>query len=361
MPTLQTRIAADAASETATRNDYSDAEQRFLQLMRLKNLDQQVMENPERPHSLNASIDRAITEAYATGLHSSQAHRFLQRILYRINRLKLFWYDDLSHYDNECSTQLAAIRLRIENAWQKWERQHLDIHALRQEDVETALRKRAQADLAPEPSESDRYFRDRLSQKGYRRLLAIASLDGLVEASQLSRMIGGVGNAVQSMLTRLLIEEYGAGRLERKHSSFFTAMLDSLGMQTKPEAYFDLVPWEVLATINHSFYLSERKRHFLRYVGGLLHTEISVPAAFENYRLAAKRLHLPEKAREYWELHIKVDKRHGRWMLEDVALPLIASYEDAAWEMTLGYDQQKFMGARAARSVVRSTLQADRE
>ncbi len=361
MPTLETRIAADAISQTATRNDYSDAERRFLHLMRLKNLDQQMLANPEPMQAVNAAIDRAITEAYKTDLPSSQAHRFLQRVLYRINRLKLFWYDDLSHYDNEGSTQLAAIRLRIENAWQQWERRHLDIPALKKENVEAALRKRAQADLAPEPSETDLYFRDRLSEKGYRRLLAIASLDGLVEASQLSRVIGGVGNAVQSMLTRLLIEEYGAGRLERKHSSFFTAMLDSLGMRTEPEAYFERVPWEVLATINHSFYLCERKRHFLRYVGGLLHTEISVPAAFENYRLAAIRLNLPEKARKYWELHIKVDKRHGRWMLEEVALPLIAAYEDAAWEMILGYDQQKFMGTRAARSVVRSTLQADRE
>ncbi|WP_229456445.1 hypothetical protein, partial [Nostoc sp. CHAB 5715] len=24
----------------------------------------------------------------------------------------------------------------------------------------------------------------------------------------------------------------------------------------------------------------------------------------------------------YWELHIREDERHGRWMLDDVALPL---------------------------------------
>ncbi|HUF92136.1 MAG TPA: iron-containing redox enzyme family protein, partial [Candidatus Limnocylindria bacterium] len=87
-----------------------------------------------------------------------------------------------------------------------------------------------------------------------------------------------------------------------------------------------------LATINHSFLLSERKRFFLRYVGGLMYTEVSVPAAFRHYRDTAARLALSEAARGYWELHIREDERHGRWMLHDVALPLAARYPEHAWE-----------------------------
>ncbi|MCC5624593.1 iron-containing redox enzyme family protein, partial [Nostoc sp. CHAB 5715] len=37
---------------------------------------------------------------------------------------------------------------------------------------------------------------------------------------------------------------------------------------------------------------------------------------------AAQRLGLSEAAMGYWELHIREDERHGRWMLDDVALPL---------------------------------------
>ena len=54
-------------------------------------------------------------------------------------------------------------------------------------------------------------------------------------------------NDIHSMLTRVLVEEYGGGKLSRKHSTFFTAMLNALEMRTEPEAYFDLVPWKVLA------------------------------------------------------------------------------------------------------------------
>jgi hypothetical protein len=251
------------------------------------------------------------------------------------------------------------VRDRIEAAWQRWEMAQLDVDALRSADVPAWLRARAAEDLDPPASEAGRYFRDHAGVAGYRRLIEIASLDGLVEASQLSRTLGGVSNDVHAMLTRVLVEEYGGGRLQRKHSSFFTVMLEDLGMRTEPEAYFDTVPDDVLATINHSFLLSERKRFFLRYVGGLMYTEVSVPAAFRNYRDAAARLGLSEAARGYWDLHIREDERHGRWMLHDVALPLAARYPEHAWELLLGYDQQRLMSARAGAAVARAAREAD--
>ena len=177
----------------------------------------------------------------------------------------------------------------------------------------------------------------------------------------MSRVLGGAGNEIQARLTRLLLEEYGGGRLERKHSTFFKTMLEELDMQTEPEAYFSLVPWEVLANINHSFFLSERKRLFLRYVGGLLYTEVSVPAAFKNYKISAERLGFSKKSMGYWELHIKENKRHGKWMLHDVTLPLIKSYKDLAWEMVLGYDQQKLLSARATKAIAKSAVQAEKK
>jgi hypothetical protein len=61
----------------------------------------------------------------------------------------------------------------------------------------------------------------------------------------------------------------------------------------------------------------------------------------------------------YWELHIKEDERHGRWMMDDVALPLAEQYPDQAWEILLGYDQEKLIGDRASAAVVRSVRQAE--
>jgi len=310
--------------------------------------------------AVGAAVGRALIDAYRHGAGDPGAHLLLQRVLYRINRLQLFWYDDLDAYRHERSPWVLALRERVEAAWQRWEAAQLgvevqvDVGGAAPREVATALRERAAADLAPARSASGRWIAEEADLSAYRGLLTIASLDALVEASQLSRTLGGVSNPMHATMTRLLVEEYGGGRAGKKHSTYFRTMLEAVGLDATPEAHLDAVPWEVLATINQSFLLSDRKRHFLRYVGGLLYTEVSVPAAFACYRDAAIRLGLPPEARAYWELHIKEDARHGPWMLEQVALPLVARYPAHAAELVFGYDQQRLMSARAGGAVARA-------
>ena len=44
---------------------------------------------------------------------------------------------------------------------------------------------------------------------------------------------------------------------------------------------------------------------------------------YRTYLAAAQRLGLSDDASGYWELHIKEDERHGRQMVEDVAVKLV--------------------------------------
>jgi hypothetical protein len=342
-----------------TSSDYSQAEQQFVQLLETGNLDRALSLQTVSTKIFEAVTTAAIKTAYGHNADDDAAHHFLQRILYRINRLRLFWYDDLHHYTNEQSLYLKVIQSEIENAWQQWELTQLNSPIYPSVDVEQALVERTTRDIDPPLSAESQFIRDRVTIAGYRHLVAIASLDGLVEASQLSRTLGGVANEVHSVLTRLLVEEYGGGRLSRKHSSYFVTMLEELGMNTEPEAYFDSVPWEVLAMINRSFLLSEYKQYFLQYIGGLLYTEVTVPAAFLDYQVAGERLGLTDAAMSYWKLHIKVDRLHGRWMLDDVALPLIQRYSKDAWQILLGYDQQRQFSDRIGRAVVKAAKVAE--
>ena len=334
--------------------DYGEAEEIFNHLLSTDNLDQQIIDQPSLAKGFQDTLHAALSEAFGQDSPDPTALLFTQRILYRINRLNLFWYDDLQNYTNERSLFLAAIRDRIETAWQSWELAQSDVSALQNEDVETGLNRRADLDLNPPLSSDARFMREEMSEAGYRHLLAIASFDGLIEASRLSRILGGAANEMQCTLVRVLLEEYGNGRLSRKHSTFFAEMMTEMGLNTQPEGYFKIVPWEVFASINHNFLLTERKRHFLRYNGGLTYFEIAGPSIYQNYLAAAQRLNLSDTAMGYWELHIREDERHGRWMLGDVALPLAQQYPDQAWEILLGYDQEKYMGDRAGAAVVRS-------
>lgn len=333
---------------------YEQGEQQFNQLLTVADLDQHLSQYSERVSHFEAALHQALVSAYDQNPGCDAAHTFLQRILYRINRLNLFWYDDLSNYANERSYYLQKVRDRIESVWQNWELQTFDLPYLQQlslEELKTALTDRATVDLDPPLSETRRYIREQMTVAGYKCLLAIASFDGLVEASRLSRILGGASNEVQATLIRVLLEEYGNGRLSRKHSTFFAQMMAELGLDTRPEGYFDIVPWQVLASINHNFLLTERKRHFLRYNGGLTYFEIVGPAIYTDYLMAAQRLGLSDTAMGYWELHIREDERHGRWMVDEVALPLVDQYPKDAWEIVLGYDQERYMAERAGQAV----------
>lgn len=338
---------------------YIEAEQQFVALLELEDLDRRVASHPSVVAMFEQTLSDALEAAYSQKPGDQAAHRFLQRILYRINRLKFFWYDDLRHYTNERSPYINQIRDRIETVWQEWELSHLDVEALRQLDTKQALTERVATDLEPPLSEASRYIQEEMSEAGYRHLLAIASFDGLVESSRLSRILAGASNEVHAVLTRVLIEEYGGGRYARKHSTFFAKMLAELGMKTEPEAYFDVVPWEVLACINHNFLLTECKRHFLRYNGGLTYFEVAGPSIYRNYLAAAQRLGLSDSAMGYWDLHIREDERHGRWMIDDVALPLAEQYPQDAWELVLGYDQEKLMGDRAGDAILQAVKTAE--
>lgn len=201
--------------------DFDETERAFAELLISADLDHVSLRRHARSlAAFEGALDVALAAADGHADPNTPidhgANRFLHRVLYRINRLTLFWYDDLRNYRNERSGYLQGLRDRIENPWQEAEQRLHPLDPLRGVDVAAALRSRTADDLDPPASLTGVFFRDRASESAYKRLLAISSLDGLVEASQLSRTLGGVGNPIQSTMTRLLVEEYGTWRSTRR-------------------------------------------------------------------------------------------------------------------------------------------------
>jgi hypothetical protein len=148
------------------------AEQQFNQLLGLENLDEQVKIQPDLIRNFEEFLSLALIDAFTENSRAELANRFLQRLLYRINRLNLFWYDALESYTNERSTYLAGVRDRIESAWQAWELTQLDIEKIRCLNVKQALQERADVDLNPPLTAAKRYLQEDLNLEGYRLLLA---------------------------------------------------------------------------------------------------------------------------------------------------------------------------------------------
>lgn len=369
--------APQAAPKQTQDGEYSEAERALVQLLAANDLDRQLLQRDAAiiaaAEKLNSAIGRALASAFEDGTEASSsgsaeqveaAHTFLQRVLYRINRLKYFWFTDLQQYDNEDSAHLAAVRRRIEAVWYDWEARQVEgydaIRSMNVEQVKDELKRRGAADVNPPPSPAQLYIRERMGRIGYGCLLATVSLDGLTEAARQSRTLATVGHDITMANFKVMMEEYGGGRLAKKHSTFFTGMMRELDLNVQPEAYLDIVPWQLLASTNFNFMLTNRRRTYLQYMGGLTYFEISGPAAYREYAAAARRIGLSASAYEYWELHMREDgERHGPWMLNDIALKLADMYPDQAWEVLMGYVQEQQMGARAGDAILKRIEAAD--
>ncbi len=322
-------------------------------------LDQLALRDPEWFDELLGQLTRVSEQAWALDRPPEDAltaplRLDTQRALYAINRLRFYWYDDPDSYDNERSRVLADFQDSLEGPWQRWLAHRTSLDDLETSDAADTLNKWAQRDLTPQSTPESDWLAEEMGPDGYQRLLEIVSLNALAESSQLSRAVGGAASPAQSMMFRILMEEYGAGKLEKKHSTYFAHMLEAQGMSAKPEEYFMRVPWEVLSAINHSFYLSENKRFYLRFCGAFTYTELSTPVSFAGYARAAARLGFSDGRRDYWALHVREDARHGPWMLEQVALPLLDDFPERRRDVLLGYAQQRDVEAMAGAAVVRA-------
>jgi hypothetical protein len=350
--------------------NYAQAENQLGKLFE-KKFEHVITTQPSLIESFQETLSEAIPKAFAVVTSAPRktpgshlAHRFLQQILYRINQIDKFNSNRAQPLDDQSFSYLYDWRSQIERVWQRWELAQFEQTSLQNVHIEEALSQRVKQDSEAPISENARFFRTQMTQAGYCRLLAIAPLDGLAAVSHLCRTLNAKNDREDeqptlSELTQLWSEENSGGVLNRPLSTYFTKMLAALGMNTELSTYHNLVPWEVLALLNHNFLLTRHRHHLLRYMGGLLCLEASVPIVFTHYQIAARRLGLPSIISNYWNLHTRLHTEDGHQLLEKV-LPLINQYPNDAWELVLGYDQQRTINNRALAAIASSVRAAER-
>lgn len=336
-------------------------EKDFINLLEKDNIDELMyFQQRDTYNDFINDLEKELNLAY--GLNDSEAHLAMQKILYRINRLKLFWCDDLNNYKNESSMFINDIRNKIEKSWQEWELSQLPVQEISEiKDVKKHIFEMCEKDLNDKSAAPhQKYLSDEMDLDGYKKVLEIFSIDALAEASWLAWSLGGQVSQTQLTLSRIFIEEYGNGKLQFKHSTYFKNMLEELNLNTEPEYYLDSVTWEFLATVNHFFMMANWKKLYLRFVGSFLYMELNTPNAFYFYDKGTQRLGVNNVGKTYWNVHIVEDKRHGEWMLNEAALPMIEAYPDLAYEIILGYEQQRKISSRSGKSIAEAAKKASK-
>jgi hypothetical protein len=97
--------------------------------------------------------------------------------------------------------------------------------------------------------------------------------DFLVESSAMSRNILGSYGSIQSELFKVVIDEYGYGVHQSKHSRLFEETLESVGLESTPHSYWQFYLTSSLMLNNYFNYISGDHSKFFRYLGAIFYAE----------------------------------------------------------------------------------------
>lgn len=148
------------------------------------------------------------------------------------------------------------------------------------------------------------------------------ALDGLTEASAMSRNLGGAYGPEQSALFKVFIDEFGYGVHDTKHTTIFTNMLRSRGMATHVHAYWNFYLPGPMAINNHYYLLSRDHANFFRYAGAVAYAEAVFAPAFVKMIKVFRDIFGADVDLHYCDEHAHIDEHHGRITREEILLSL---------------------------------------
>ncbi|MDP6718265.1 MAG: iron-containing redox enzyme family protein, partial [Pirellulaceae bacterium] len=147
--------------------------------------------------------------------------------------------------------------------------------------------------------------------------------DFLTEASAMARNVLGNFGAPLSELFKVLIDEYGYGVHQTKHSTIYEELLESQGLSSEIHAYWQFYLTSSLALTNYFHYVSRNHGHFFRYLGALYYTEATIPHANRQFSRLLRELFGKDTNTNYFDEHVHIDPHHARMALEKVIEPVI--------------------------------------
>ena len=170
----------------------------------------------------------------------------------------------------------------------------------------------------------------------YRNFLIQSSTDLLVEASASALGVIGEYGPPQSALFRILIDEFGYGVHDKKHSVLYRKTLRGFGLSEQYNGYWPLFDTPAIALHNVIHSLFHSPRNFFRQIGFLLYAETSYQRSTgDHYRYLRK--HHPAVDATYFGEHAHIDIHHSSMVVNEVVTPLVARFgEEVGQEIILG-------------------------
>ncbi|MFC4584815.1 iron-containing redox enzyme family protein [Sphaerisporangium corydalis] len=166
--------------------------------------------------------------------------------------------------------------------------------------------------------------------------------DFLSEASPMIRNAMGYYGPVQSEWFKIIIDEYGYGVHESKHSTLFERTMTSAGLSPDLHRYWQYYLTSSLMMSNYFHYLGRNHEHFFRYLGALYYTETTLVDFCERGADLLTEVFGGEVDVEYFTEHVHIDTHHGRMALEKLILPIVEQCGEAVIpEIVRGFEEYR--------------------
>lgn len=123
------------------------------------------------------------------------------------------------------------------------------------------------------------------------------SLYSLKEADPHSWAIPRLHGATKAALITIQNDEYGSGRAHDMHSALFADAMDTFGLDSRYGAYLDLVPGEVLSTVNLMSFFGLHRRWRGAIIGHLALFEMCSVVPMGRYVEALNRVGARDRRR----------------------------------------------------------------
>lgn len=165
-------------------------------------------------------------------------------------------------------------------------------------------------------------------QSAARFYLVQCAGDFLSEASAMGRNVLGSFGSHTSELFKILIDEYGYGVHQKKHSFLFEELLKQAELSHHIHHYWQFYTPVSIALINYFHYVSANHASFFSYLGTLYFTEASLAHVSHAQSRIIKDIFQGRVSTQYFDEHSHIDVHHGRMVLNKLIVPLVEEYGD---------------------------------
>ncbi len=269
--------------------------------------------------------------------------------------------DFLSFYSSENSRNGEALRPDLERHLFGFLEQEIDVSGLwTQAAMDALFEERFESNRTKPNPLTDTILGANSPEEAAHFFLIQLAGDFLTEASAMARNMPGSYGKLQSALFKILIDEYGYGIAEAKHSTIFGETMRSVGLSPDVHTYWQFYLPTSLALTNYFHFICRHRPYFFRYVGALYYTEQSLVDTTKYQSKMLREIFKDEVDTHYFDEHTHIDKYHGRMVRDQIILPIIETYgAQVIPEIVRGFEEFRLLEDLASEELIAQILWSD--